>query len=421
MGRLIIVSNRTPAPGERTQPAGGLTVGLCDAVQTQETLWFGWSGHQHADAADRPVQSEQVGNVNYVTFDLTQRQYDRFYLNFSNGVLWPLCHYRTNLIRYTREDCDAYYEANEVFADRLVGLLEPDDTVWIHDYHLFPLGKMLRDRGVTGRIGFFLHIPFPPWSVARLLPRLDMLLSGLAACDLIGVQTPEDATNLKGCFEIYGLKAAVEAVPIGIDPVSFRQQAIESASSDEVVKIMDTLEGTRLIMGVDRLDYSKGLPERMKGFEALLKNYPEHRGQVTFLQVTPVSRGGRGELSSAQGRAGRAGRDDQRRLWHAGLGADPLHDLADRAAYSCRALPDGRCGVCHAAAGWHEPRGQGVHRGAGRGRSRRAGAVAVCGGGSGNARGASDQSAGCGRDGRCASYRPDHGRARPSCGMVRDV
>lgn len=133
----------------------GLTVGLCDAVQTQETLWFGWSGHQHADAADRPVQSEQVGNVNYVTFDLTQRQYDRFYLNFSNGVLWPLCHYRTNLIRYTREDCDAYYEANEVFADRLVGLLEPDDTVWIHDYHLFPLGKMLRDRGLRGGSGSF--------------------------------------------------------------------------------------------------------------------------------------------------------------------------------------------------------------------------------------------------------------------------
>ncbi|MFT8808934.1 alpha,alpha-trehalose-phosphate synthase (UDP-forming) [Gluconobacter sp.] len=292
MGRLIIVSNRTPAPGERTQPAGGLTVGLYDAVQTQETVWFGWSGHQHADAAERPVQREQVGNVNYVTFDLTQSQYDRFYLNFSNGVLWPLCHYRTNLIRYTREDCDAYYAANQVFADRLVGLLEPDDTIWIHDYHLFPLGQMLRERGVTGRIGFFLHIPFPPWSVARLLPRLDMLLTGLAACDLIGVQTPEDAANLRGCFEVYGLKAAVEAVPIGIDPVSFRQQAIESAASDEVTKIVDTLEGTRLIIGVDRLDYSKGLPERMKGFEALLKNYPEHRGQVTFLQVTPVSRGG---------------------------------------------------------------------------------------------------------------------------------
>ena len=95
MGRLIIVSNRTPAPGERTQPAGGLTVGLYDAVQTRETVWFGWSGHQHADAADRPVQREQVGNVNYVTFDLTQKQYDRFYLNFSNGVLWPLCSLRS--------------------------------------------------------------------------------------------------------------------------------------------------------------------------------------------------------------------------------------------------------------------------------------------------------------------------------------
>lgn len=292
MGRLIIVSNRTPAPGERTQPAGGLTVGLYDAIQTHETVWFGWSGQQSEEAASSPVQSERVENVNYVTFDLTPREYDRFYLNFSNGVLWPLCHYRTNLIRYTHEDCDAYYDANTVFADRLVGLLEPGDTIWIHDYHLFPLAKMLRDRGVTGLIGFFLHIPFPPWSVARLLPRLDRLLQGVSAADLIGVQTPEDAENLTGCFKAYGMKTVVEAFPIGIDPVTFRQQAIGSVVSDEVTRILDTLEGTRLIIGVDRLDYSKGLPERMRGFEALLKHYPEHRGQVTFLQITPVSRGG---------------------------------------------------------------------------------------------------------------------------------
>ncbi|EHH67796.1 alpha,alpha-trehalose-phosphate synthase (UDP-forming) [Gluconobacter morbifer] len=292
MGRLIIVSNRTPAPGERTQPAGGLTVGLYDAIQKRESLWFGWSGQQAEDAGERPVEEDRLDNVTYVTFDLTPSQYDRFYLNFSNGVLWPLCHYRTNLIRYTREDCDVYYETNEVFADRLLPLLQDDDVVWIHDYHLFPLARMLRERGVRNRIGFFLHIPFPPWSVARLLPQLKRLLEGVAGCDRIGVQTPEDAANLKGCFEVYGIDEEVEAVPIGIDPVSFRQQAIESAASDEVSRIVDTLEGTRMIVGVDRLDYSKGLPERMRGFEMLLKNYPEHRGQVTFIQITPVSRSG---------------------------------------------------------------------------------------------------------------------------------
>ncbi|MBS0995661.1 MULTISPECIES: alpha,alpha-trehalose-phosphate synthase (UDP-forming) [Gluconobacter] len=292
MGRLIVVSNRTPAPGERTQPAGGLTVGLYDAVQTRDSLWFGWSGEQCEDALDRPVMEDRAGNVTYATFDMTPRQYDRFYLNFSNGVLWPLCHYRTQLIRYTREDCEAYYEANAVFADRLVPLLKEDDTIWIHDYHLFPLAEMLRDRGVTGRIGFFLHIPFPPWSVARLLPQLQRLLKGLAGCDRIGVQTPEDAQNLRGCFAEYGLKAEVEAVPIGIDPIRFRQQAIESASTEDVEQIVDSLVGKRLIIGVDRLDYSKGLPERMRGYEMLLKNYPEYRGKVTFLQITPVSRTG---------------------------------------------------------------------------------------------------------------------------------
>ncbi|MBS1095727.1 alpha,alpha-trehalose-phosphate synthase (UDP-forming) [Gluconobacter wancherniae] len=292
MERLIVVSNRTPAQGERTQPAGGLTVGLHEVVQTRESLWFGWSGNQAEDADAKPVQVESGETVSYATFDLTPEQYERFYLNFSNGVLWPLCHYRTDLIRYWRADAEAYYAVNECFADRLLPYLRSDDTIWIHDYHLFPMGKRLRSLGVKGRIGFFLHIPFPPWSVARVLPGVDRLLESMTAYDRIGVQTHEDAENLRGCFAACGLEAVVEACPIGIEPESFRQTAISSAASDEVRKTLRSFDGHRFIIGVDRLDYSKGIPERLRGFARLLERYPQYCEQVTFLQVTPVSRAG---------------------------------------------------------------------------------------------------------------------------------
>ncbi|GBQ90808.1 alpha,alpha-trehalose-phosphate synthase [Gluconacetobacter johannae DSM 13595] len=291
MGRLVIVSNRVPSPRERTQPAGGLAVGLRDAVRGGSSMWFGWSGNQAEGDGDPQPSFDTVDGVTYATIDLTESQHEGFYQNFSNGILWPLFHYRVGLMNYSRRDWQTYLEVNALFARTLLPLLKPDDVVWVHDYHLFPLGQALRDLGVTTRIGFFLHIPVPPWSLVRSLPGAELLLEDLQAYDLIGVQTEEDADNLNQSFRVNGLTERARAFPIGIDPHEFRAQAETGAGSGEAERLRASLRGAALVLGVDRLDYSKGLPERFRGYEALIARYPEHRGKVTFLQVAPVSRG----------------------------------------------------------------------------------------------------------------------------------
>ncbi|POF62457.1 trehalose-6-phosphate synthase [Novacetimonas maltaceti] len=292
MGRLIIVSNRVPAPRDRSQPAGGLAVGLKDALREGDALWFGWSGRQVEHMEGDPTPSiDRVKNVTYATIDLTRAQHAGFYQNFSNGILWPLFHYRVGLMNYSRMDWEMYLGVNAMFARTLRPLLRPDDTIWIHDYHLFPLGQALRDLGVKCRIGFFLHIPFPPWSLVRALPGAELLLEDMQSYDLVGVQTPEDAENLNHALRMNHMAERGQAFPIGIDPVEFRAQAEASMEGPEVSRLRDSLRGAQLVLGVDRLDYSKGLPERFKGYEALLSRYPEHRGRVTFLQVAPISRG----------------------------------------------------------------------------------------------------------------------------------
>jgi trehalose 6-phosphate synthase len=289
MGRLIIVSNRVPSPRERTQPAGGLTVGLKDALRGGSSMWFGWSGNQ--TETDPTPSFDTVESVTYATIDLTARQHEGFYQNFSNGILWPLFHYRIGLMAYSRRDWQTYLEVNALFARCLLPLLQPDDVIWVHDYHLFPLGQALRDLGVKTRIGFFLHIPVPPWSLVRSMPGAELLLEDMQAYDRIGVQTEEDADNLNHAFRLNGLTERAQAFPIGIDPHEFRAQAEDSVLREEAARLRSSLRGTALILGVDRLDYSKGLPERFRGYEALMERYPEHRGKVSFLQVAPVSRG----------------------------------------------------------------------------------------------------------------------------------
>ncbi len=295
MGRLVIVSNRVPDPRERDQPAGGLAVALADALRDEESsLWFGWSGQQVDFEGDPEVAVDSHHKVTYATIPLTPAQHRGYYQRFSNGILWPLCHYRLGLMNYTKSDWESYQDVNTMFARALLPLLEPGDTIWVQDYHLFPLAQMLRDLGVTSPIGFFLHIPFPPWSLFRALPPADALLRDMVAYDLIGVQTDEDAENLKECLRIEGLDEGVSRVmacPIGIDPVKFGEEARAAWDGEEVARLRDSMHAEPLIIGVDRLDYSKGLEERFLGYERLLTRYPEHRGHVTYLQVAPVSRG----------------------------------------------------------------------------------------------------------------------------------
>ena len=292
MGRLVIVSNRVPSPREVGQAAGGLTVGLADAIKGQPSLWFGWSGSaQGKEGVDPTPDVHEQGGVTYATIELTARQHKGFYQGFANGILWPVCHYRLGLMQYSREELDIYLEVNALFARVLGPLLRPDDTIWVQDYQLFPLGAALRREGVRARIGFFLHIPFPPEQLFRALPGADLLLRDLAEYELVGVQTAQDAANLDGALSAIGVDAQVLAFPIGIDPKSFARQALKGETSKEMGRLTQALNGRALILGVDRLDYSKGIPERFRGFERLLQRYPAHRGKVSFLQVAPISRG----------------------------------------------------------------------------------------------------------------------------------
>ena len=306
MARLVVVSNRVPAPKERANPAGGLTVGLKDAIRGQPSLWFGWSGQIAAvkDGArgDPKSKASSQAGVTYATIDLTADQHRGFYQGFSNRILWPLFHYRMGLVEYSREDLETYLDVNALFARCLAALLRPDDVVWVQDYHLIPLGAALRDLGVTQRIGFFLHTPFPPPAVFDAMPGATKLLCAMRAYDLIGMQTDQDRDHLRQSLRAYDVHAAVATFPIGIDPDEFRDLALKASGGPEAVRLRESLNGRALILGVDRLDYSKGLPQRFMGYERLLKRFPEHRKQVTFLEVAPVSRGDVAEYKSLRRR-----------------------------------------------------------------------------------------------------------------------
>lgn len=295
MARLVIVSNRVPVPAKREQPAGGLAVVLEEALKG-EVLWFGWSGKRKETTSLSPGIVSK-GNTTFATIDLSEGDYRDYYAGFANRSLWPLFHYRTGLVAYSREEYKGYRATNRKFAEALVPLLKPGDLIWIHDYHLIPLARALREVGVRQRIGFFLHIPFPPQSVFDILPPARDLISDLAAYDVVGFQTQENRENFQGCVrkllsadeQAQALAAAV-AIPVGIDAKAFASLASEQRLTAETRRLEESLVGRRLIIGADRLDYSKGLVQRFEAYAELLATHSEYREKVSFLQVAPRSR-----------------------------------------------------------------------------------------------------------------------------------
>ncbi len=300
----MIVSNRVGLPDEAGRRAGGLEVALRDALRDRGGVWVGWSG-EVAEGEPGPPKSLRRGRVTYVTLDLDQEGYERFYLGFANGTLWPLFHYRLGLIGFRRADLSAYLAVNERFAGVIAEELREDDLVWVHDYHFLPLAAALRRRGVSNRLGFFLHIPFPAPEVLRALPRHEDLLRDLAAFDLVGLQTRGDALAFTECLErlagakllepgrlrLNGRELSVGAFPVGIDAEGFARLAAREAGGPEVRRLAESLAGRALVLGVDRLDYSKGLPGKLAAVAELLERWPHWRRRITFLQIAPVSRG----------------------------------------------------------------------------------------------------------------------------------
>ena len=304
MARLVVVSNRVTLPRERVSRAGGLAVALREELQRAGGIWFGWSG-EVSDAADGKPQVTSVGKVTYVTLDLSPRDHAAYYIGYANSTLWPLCHYRLGLIDFHRSHFEGYLRVNAAFAKALKPLLRPDDVIWVHDYHFVPLGAELRRLDVGNPIGFFLHIPFPAAEVFRALPAHRRLVRDLCAYDLIGLQTATDVRTFggyivneaggtvspDGSFQAFGLRSRVGAFPIGIDADAFAMTARENADAPETIRLKQSLVGRHLVLGVDRLDYSKGIPQKVEAFYELLGRWPEHASRVTFMQIAPVSRG----------------------------------------------------------------------------------------------------------------------------------
>ena len=305
MSRLVVVSNRVAIPSEHS--AGGLASGMLSALRDCGGIWFGWNGRVLAEpAVDVDIQTDD--NVSYATLGLCRRDVAEYYSGFANRTLWPLFHFRPSLVDFSRSTYDAYVRVNLHFAQRLAPLLRADDLVWINDYHLIPLGAELRRLGVRARMGFFLHTPFPPSDLLVALPVHRELFEALLAYDLVGFQTERylrafrdyivseanGEINDRGIISIRGGRHSVRAgvFPIGIDVERTAEQALEAHSLDPVRALRDSVGSRNLIIGVDRLDYSKGLPERFKAYAELLHQEPSLRGSVVLLQIAPLSRSG---------------------------------------------------------------------------------------------------------------------------------
>jgi trehalose 6-phosphate synthase len=298
----VVVSNRVAL--SRESRAGGLASAMEAALAEFGGLWFGWSG-KIVSEDERSVHTERSGRIEYALLDLTRADHQEYYLGFANGTLWPLLHYRPSLLDYHRSAFAGYRRVNRIMAQQLAPLLRADDVVWIHDYHLIPLAAELRELGVGARIGFFLHVPLPPPALLTVLPHHEQLFPALAACDLVGLQTQGDRDALLAYFreEMQATTSAdgnivlptgrsfeAAVFPIGIDALKVAEQARKAASSPATRRLVASLEARKLVIGVDRLDYSKGLPQRFEAFGRFLSHHPTWRARVSFLQIAPPSR-----------------------------------------------------------------------------------------------------------------------------------
>jgi trehalose 6-phosphate synthase len=285
------VSNRV-TDLRRAAQAGGVAVALAHVVRTRPSLWFGWSGDvKPSEEADQLTQSGRI-----VTVPLTPTEHERYYLGYANSVLWPVFHNRLDVAQFEAGYFEQYMGVNRRLAGLLEPLLRPDDVIWVHDYHLIPLAVELRRLGVLNRIGFYLHIPFPPWQTFIALPEHVQLARCLAAYDLVGLQTKADVSNLldylangvygsvtpDGRIRLFDRLLAVASFPIGIDVADFHRTARDAPLVQG--------RGMSRIIGVDRLDYTKGLPQKFKAFGQFLETCPQYRRQVVLTQIAPPTR-----------------------------------------------------------------------------------------------------------------------------------
>ena len=304
MARLVVISNRVADP--RKPAAGGLAVAVGESLQQSGGLWFGWSGTivEDGPTGEGELHKHQAGKVTLATIDLSREDHDAYYLGYSNNVLWPVFHDRLDLANFEAGYIGGYRRVNQLFARKLLPLLKDDDILWVHDYHLIPLAAELRAMGCRQRIGFFLHIPLPPQIIMAAIPQHEWLMRSLFAYDVIGFQANQDVQHFERYvlneangeslgddrFRAWGNTVRASAFPIGIDVDEFEAltQAREARDMYETMK--DEYSKRRLLLGIDRLDYSKGIPQRVRAFRELLAHYPENRRSATLIQIASPTR-----------------------------------------------------------------------------------------------------------------------------------
>jgi trehalose 6-phosphate synthase/phosphatase len=312
MARLLIVANRLPITVRTTdgqvqvqRSTGGLATGLAGPHEQSGGLWIGWSGAPEGlPPEERTRLNQQLAAMRLVPVPLTDDQVTRYYERFSNGVLWPLFHYLLDQIPLHVSDWDSYVEVNEVFAEVVAAQYQQGDLIWVHDYQLLLLPGLLRRRLPDARIGFFLHIPFPSEELFRTLPARDKLLEGMLGADLVGFHTPaylrHFATSLVDILgtsleidrvQLPGREVRLGVFPMGVDAAAFRTLARDPAVEGEVEAIRGD-GSVRILVGVDRLDYTKGIPRRLMAYEQMLRAHPELRERVRLVQVAVPSRTG---------------------------------------------------------------------------------------------------------------------------------
>lgn len=305
MQRLVAISNRIANPESAKSSAGGLAVGLMDVLEQREGVWFGWNGEIVAgETQSNQLQQVIKQNIIYASIALTEEEHQLYYCQYANMVLWPAFHYRLDLMDYQKKAWQIYQKVNQRFAERLSGLLQPDDLLWVHDYHLIPLAAALYEQGQTQKIGFFLHIPFPCPAIFKAIPEYQQLIEQMTHYDVLGFQTESDKqafllclqaeTAVKklanGRYSAWGRSFVIQAYPIGIDADNIQRLA-ETPLPAKFQEIRRELGEAKNIIACERLDYTKGIPQRFHAYEQLLANYPQHRGRIRYTQIAPTSRG----------------------------------------------------------------------------------------------------------------------------------
>ncbi|MCM8556723.1 alpha,alpha-trehalose-phosphate synthase (UDP-forming) [Sphingomicrobium sediminis] len=306
IARIVVISNRVAVPKARgvAGAQGGLAGALNSALKEHGGIWFGWSGAACEEFTGQ-IDLQRHDGVTTATIDLPEQDVEEYYNGYANSTLWPLFHYRLDLTEYERQTGMGYERVNERLAGSVGPLIEDGDLVWVHDYHLLPLGERLRARGIDNRIGFFLHTPWPPTNLFVSLPFHERLVRTMLAYDLIGFQTETwlesflhycrkelgaEVDEASGRISFEGHETLARAYPIGIDFDHVTAQANTEAAREAEERLRDSARGRTAAIGVDRLDYSKGLPERIDGIGRFFDTYPDRVRDLVYIQIAPTSR-----------------------------------------------------------------------------------------------------------------------------------